>query len=349
MKLERPLLLLVLLPAVAALLVVSAQRSWVETRAHLGVVVTGADGDLTVSEVSAGSPAELAGLREGERLLAVGGHPVQTPIAAMDRLSRVEPGESVGTVVLRDGLPESLVIQSEALRSWSISRIVSSAVALVFLLGAAAALFRPRRGRVVSVYAAWCVAGALVLGVSWSFSGSSLDWGLYWIDRVARLAFPALWLHLALQLRKRDDESALRWAPVLYAPAVALIFAEVHVIALGSAMRASDPVAFVDLLQSRVELGWLLGGLLVGAGIVYAGTRAADLIERARSRWLLAGLAIAALPLCVLTLGPRIVADSEPQWSWAGIPFLALMPLIFTGGVLDYRLIDLALFVRRGL
>ncbi|UCF66883.1 MAG: PAS domain S-box protein [Acidobacteriota bacterium] len=337
---------ILLLAAAGVLLVLSSARGWRESSAGSGFELDEDLSGVVVRAVDLRGPAAKAGLRAGDRLLAIGGTPVRTKLVALDALSRVTPGSAVGIEVFRDG--ETLALRCETTRSivWRWDRIVAAAVAVLFCLGGIAVLVRPRGTRADLIYAAWCLTGALLLGVTWGTRGDRFDWLLFWIDRGARLLFPALWIHLVIALGSRVDRR--RWLPVVYAPAAALMIVELHVVALGGALRAADPIALVDALQNRVEMAWISAGLLAGLLLlVPAALSAARASERARARWMLAGTAAGLLPFVLASGLPRLISGTEPSWSWAALPFLALVPLTFTGAVIEYRLMDLALFGRR--
>ncbi|RMF74075.1 MAG: PAS domain S-box protein [Acidobacteria bacterium] len=346
MRPARSLFLFLLLPMAAGLIALSAVRGWYETRPVTGLTLGGETGDVRIVDVVSGSPAFRAGLAAGQRVLAISGQPVQTRLLARDLLERVPPGESVGLVVLDDGMPRSVTLETGRDRRLVPERVTATFVALVFLLGAVAVMLRPGAAAAVPVYAAWCLAGALLLGVTWTFRGTAVDWALYWVDRAARLAFPALWIHLVIALRRRGSRLR-RWAPVLYAPPAALLLAEIHVVGLGGAFRAADPLRLVELLQSRIELAWIASGMLVGALLLVSATRSIRLRDRARAHWLIAGALLGVGPFVLVALVPRLVAGIDVPWGFAGLAFLALVPLTYTGAVLEYRLMDLALFVRR--
>jgi regulator of sigma E protease len=65
-----------------------------------------------VAEVVEGSPAEAAGLAEGDELRAVDGHPISGP---NDFVARVSPraGESVAIEIVRDGSPRTIAVVPE--------------------------------------------------------------------------------------------------------------------------------------------------------------------------------------------------------------------------------------------
>lgn len=337
-----------LLALVGLLLVLSAERNWREVRAETGLSLAAHRGGVVIDTVDAGSAADRAGLAPGDLLLDISGQPVRALLAAQDVLGRLHPARPAGFVFVRTGATHSTEVVPETRTVWHVERIAASATALLFLLAAAAALLRPRGVRAWASYVAFSLAGALVLGVSWSWRGDAWDGVFFWIDRGARLALPALFIHLTLALRRGGTEPGSRWLPVVYAPAAALFVAELHLVGLGGALRADDPVGLVDILQSRIELSWIgagfAAGLVVLARSAYGSTWRE---ERARARWFLLGAAFGLAPFLLLAVLPEIAGRPAPRASWLTLPLLGLLPIVFTGAVLDYRLMDLRFFTRR--
>ncbi|MBP7147703.1 MAG: PAS domain S-box protein [Acidobacteria bacterium] len=341
--------LLALVALALALVVASGARTWRDVTPWFGMTVGEAQlaAGAEVQEIAPGGPADLAGLLAGDRIIEIAGQPVASALVARNLFAAASPGAPVGIVAMRGEEAVGLQLASLAHPAWQRARIAGSAVALLFLLAAAAVLVRPRGGAADPVYAAWCLAGAVLLGVSWSAAGDRIDQVLYWADRAARLVFPALWLHLALALRSRERVGA-RWLPVVYAPALALLLAELHMVGRGGALRAADPVAAIDLLQSRLEMGWMIAGLVGGLALFAASAlRARWPAERAQARWILAGATAGFAPFVVAAALPEALSGAGPAWAWLTLLPLGLVPFVFTGAVLEYRLMDLALFARR--
>ncbi|MGF1449294.1 MAG: DegQ family serine endoprotease [Opitutales bacterium] len=63
-----------------------------------------------VTEITEGSPAELAGLRHGEIILEVNGQQVDSASDLRFKISRLEPGSEVRLRVFRDGAPEEISV-----------------------------------------------------------------------------------------------------------------------------------------------------------------------------------------------------------------------------------------------
>jgi len=82
---------------------------------RLGVVLTTAEGDLRVAEVSEGDPAEEAGVEADDVIVSLGGEPVAEFADLVAALESLRSGEETTIVVERDGERMSLEIE---LREW---------------------------------------------------------------------------------------------------------------------------------------------------------------------------------------------------------------------------------------
>ncbi|MBK7585431.1 MAG: redoxin domain-containing protein [Myxococcales bacterium] len=86
----------------------------VSPRGWLGVEVSvspDADGGVFVRGILRGSPAELAGLQAGDRILKLGGAPVVTPGDVVRLVSEREPGVRLPVVVRRAGAERLLAVK----------------------------------------------------------------------------------------------------------------------------------------------------------------------------------------------------------------------------------------------
>jgi serine protease Do len=81
-------------------------------RAWLGVNCVEQDGQLRVVRVSDDSPADDAGLRPGDRILAIDSTPVTTLEALWTRLWTGEPERTVTLQIERGGSPQTLSVQT---------------------------------------------------------------------------------------------------------------------------------------------------------------------------------------------------------------------------------------------
>jgi serine protease DegQ len=65
-----------------------------------------------VRRVLPGSPAAAAGLRRGDRILAIGGHPVRDHFEALDAVLDLVPGEKVSLRIERHGAPADIEVEA---------------------------------------------------------------------------------------------------------------------------------------------------------------------------------------------------------------------------------------------
>jgi serine protease Do len=80
-------------------------------RAFLGVVTEKADKGARIEEVSEGSAAAKAGLREGDVITAVGGKPVSGPESLMELIRARKPEEEVELNYLRDNKKKTVKVR----------------------------------------------------------------------------------------------------------------------------------------------------------------------------------------------------------------------------------------------
>lgn len=337
---------LVLMIPVPLLMGVSALRSWREVLPVTGLTLREADQRVIVERVAPNSPAATAGIEPGTVILKIAGKPVRSRLVAEDRLRERKAGRPIGMQIETAVGPKPIRIPGAAQAIWYPERVIAAVVGFVFYLAAITVWTRRRQGALSTVYTLWCLAGALMLGVSWSSAARTIDWVLYWSDGVGRLLFPSLLLHWTVLLASRSHR-VRRWVPLLYSPVMPLGLTELYV-ALGAALRSSTPVASFEFLRHRLEFGWIVIALAGSFVLLFrALRRTRDASQQARARWVLVGAAIGIVPFLLTSgLWQSSLGVSRPL-EWFSLPLLAVAPIALTGAVLEYRLMDLSLFSRR--
>ena len=82
--------------------------------AFLGVSSRKAEkGGATVLEVTAGSPAEKAGIRKGDVITKVNENKIESPEGLFETIHNYKPGEKVKIVFIRDGKEQSVMATLE--------------------------------------------------------------------------------------------------------------------------------------------------------------------------------------------------------------------------------------------
>ncbi len=103
-------------PALPVVAQAAAQGS---ERGYIGIVPEIADGAMTITSVFPDSPASKAGLREGDRIVRLGGEAIGDDV--MERLQKSKPGEELAIRVDRDGWSRDLTVTLAAANpSWGI-------------------------------------------------------------------------------------------------------------------------------------------------------------------------------------------------------------------------------------
>ena len=106
------------LAAAVGLLAVSAVRTWRETTPWYGMQLAQGEFGVAVVKVAPGGPAAQADVRGGDRLLRLGGRPVETEVAAQAILTGHAAGARLGLLVSREGATAPLRVTPAALVRW---------------------------------------------------------------------------------------------------------------------------------------------------------------------------------------------------------------------------------------
>jgi len=309
-------------------------------------------GSVTALEIAVGSPAEEAGLRRGDVLLAVNGQPVQTPADVVEHQHSGEEGTTLSYTVAR--------LDSRALFDVSLARtaprssmyFVLAAVGLFTLLvGSSVRLRRPHDHATLHFF--WvCVAffGAFTLSFSGPFD--SLDWIFFWGDAVAIALLPPLLLHFTLVFPERTvrwPSGGLAWlvAP-LYLPAAGLVLGRILAVTQADAdgRTFSSRIALLD----RVEPAYLFLCVALALFVVMrAFGEIKSLTGRRQLQWIAWGTVVGVAPFAFGYALPWSLGIDPPlALQLTAVP-LGLVPLTFASAIVRYRLRDVEVIVKRGL
>jgi len=136
---------------------------------HFGAAFTTTPQASVVTAVESDSPAGRAGLRAGDHILSVDGRPVRNALDWAAAFTRIDAGQPMPVVVLRDGRPQELaaVFQRRARRLWEDSELLFIVLArfaqLVTLLFATAIGARANGWRAVLGF--WLLATISIYSV----------------------------------------------------------------------------------------------------------------------------------------------------------------------------------------
>ena len=292
--------------------------------------------------VSPGSPADLAGILSGDRLLSI---------------EAVEVTHAQQVAVLlwgRGGIPTTYrVLRADRAETRRLIPLPSGEENRVFYYLCVVGILALGAGAL----AAWKLPGepasrplflltvALYLILVFSPSGraGAIDWAFYWGDLAGRLAVPPLLIHFIL--RVGEETASRRGRPhrlvALYLPALLLLGLNFYLIPLRGALRFPDPFGAVRV-KDRLEILYL--ALLSSAAVVLLLTRLWT-ATRARLRWRLRWVALSAaaglFPICILYLIPKAIGLPTGAVGEIAVFPLALAPLGFAAALFQERTVDL--------
>ncbi|HSK09477.1 MAG TPA: PDZ domain-containing protein, partial [Vicinamibacterales bacterium] len=318
-----------------------------------GVLWSSRPEGVVAVEVAPGTPAERAGVRSGDLLIAIDGRPLDVP-ADVDRVHEGRrEGERVRYTLLRFGETELLEFELAPVPQGNRSLYYILAGVGIFTLVVATVVRLRRPGNPATLH--FFLLSVAFFGVfAFSHSGrfDTLDWVFYWADSVSVLLLPPLFAHFTLFFPERPrswlhSPAAAVWVPLLYLPALLLGAARLYAISRASA----DPAFYVSILETldRFEplyLSFCLVGLFIVARAfrqVRSGT------ARRQLRWIAWGTMLGALPFAVgYALPFALGVPSSLAMELSAIP-LGLIPLAFASAIVRYRLMDVEVIIKRSL
>jgi hypothetical protein len=297
------------------------------------------------------TPAWRGGLRPGDRLRAVDGRPVTTAVAAEDAPYSAAAGGPLTYTVVRDGEIAEFRVRPVWAGGGDPVYYYLCIVALTFLAVGVVVWMRATRARAAVPFALLCQAMFLLLVLRRTGQGGFLDWSAYWGDLAGFLLAPALFLHISTVLAEEERASPRRRLrrALLYLP-VALLFAyNLYLVPFKGVYRFADPeiaIRFKNRLEEALIAAYVI------AGIVRA-VRAYLSAERLQTRWQLKWMAwgslVGFLPAALFYLVPRSLNIRIGGWSELSLLPMAVIPLAFAAAIVRYRLLDLDIFLKRGI
>src|SRR5579863_142773 len=279
--------------------------------------------------VSPSSPAANAGLRAGDRVLAINDAPILSPIDVTKRLWRIGLWSLAHYQIERGGkeFETQLVIQP-AERPSSIENYLRVVGVLYLFIGLFIFWRRWNATRAVHFYI-FCLVSFVLYFFQYTGKLSTFDWEIYWASVVARLLQPALLLHFALVFPERRPATkwqGARLAAIYGVPGVLLL---VRVL-VGLRELGFMPSIGARIVLDRLDLACLgIYFLLAAAVFVNSYRRASSGILRQQLKWVTGGALAGIMPFLLLYILPRFASTVPQTWMKFSVFSLALIPLCF--------------------
>ncbi len=303
----------------------------------------------SVATVRPGGPADRAGLRAGDRILAINDVPITRFDALIRMTARIEVGDVVRYRIAREGAEREVSLTMGPIPVESrFQKTTLAATGLAFL--AVGILVAWRRADAMAM-----VFYSLTLVFAFLFAPVPIHPSLAWNVEItilyvlAYLLLPALFLHffLIFPYRRKIVAAHPRLVRSLYASSLVLfaIGASLQVFFLAGQRHTLLPAidAFTGLTGLLIMLGFLLG---IGSFVTsYIRTPAGPV--RRRLKGVLWGTLLGILPMVVGSLASMIAPSATLPGARYYHLSLFLVPLSFGYAIVRYGLMDLEIILKR--
>lgn len=290
------------------------------------------------------------GLRPGDHLVAIDGRPIGSALMAQDAPWNVPHDAALVYSVLRDGEPREFSVRPTWVGGGAPVYYYLSIVGLTFLGVGLVVWLRAKRARAATPFALLCQAMFMLLVLPGTGEGTLLDWSAYWGDLAGLLMAPALFLHITFALVDEDRGGGHRLRrSLIYLPPVLLFMLNLYLIPFKNVYRFADPLSairFKDRLEELYLAVYLIYGILT---VVRAYLSAERLATRWQMKWMALGSLVGFLPAALFYLAPRSLNIRIGGWSDLSVLSISVVPLAFAAAIVRYRLLDLDLFLKKGI
>jgi PAS domain S-box-containing protein len=313
--------------------------SWVDSAGGVKAWIVNPDG-----------PGDRAGIREGDILESVDAKPIHKAADAASETFRNEIWSQVNYGLARKGerFQTSLVLVPQ--KAATTVRYYLCFVGVVYLVVGLYILFRRWSAPKSLHFYIFCLASFILYTFSYTGKLNVFDWSIYWLQVLASLLQPALFLHFCIGFP--EQKTFLRGRryviPCLYAPAA--ILATVHVLAATGVMVFPMPLLQVRWLLDRLEFVYLAVYFLLGAVVLQrAHSRATAPLLRQQLKWVSRGTWLAIVPFAAFYAVPYFLGFVPNSWMNLSALSLVFLPVTFGYAIVRYRLMDVDVIFRRGI
>src|SRR5262250_3008027 len=314
-----------------------------------GVAWRDTDRGIEAWKVTPGGPAWQAGIRQGDRLLEIGGQQVPGAVQVTKRVWRAGLWSQLRYKVERGGEPfETPVVIAPAAKPLTAENYLRVVGLIYLFIGIFIFIRRWNAPRAVHFYV-FCLVSFILYSFHYSGKLDVFDYEVYWAGVVARLLAPALLLHFALVFPERTQSLLKDFAKLgfVYGPPALLLLVHLNV--------ANNTLGFMPwlgarVLLDRIELGYLAGCFVLAGLVFYHSFRHAPSgVLRQQLKWLAGGTLAGSLPFALFYILPYALNPLLQPWMVFSSLSLVLVPLCFGYAIIRYRLMDVDIIFKRGL
>ena len=303
------------------------------------------DSRLVAGWVDKNGPAEKAGIKSGDVLLAMNGVPIQTVAQQTRQMFRAGIWSNPKYSLYRNGYSgvDATVYLVPADNSFhDAQRFIS----LVYLgIGLYVLLRRWTAPKSLHFYI-FCLVSFIAYSFHFTGKWNAFDQIVYWSNIVAWALQPALFLHFVLTFPETHpwaQKGKLRQA-LVYLPGALIVGANVF------AFLEFEATGRLRWNLERLQWGYMAAYSVLAAGILWQSYRDAKTpILRQQMRWITRGTILAIAPFTLLWVIPYLFGIVPTEMMRASVLSLMLLPLTFGYAIFRYRLMDVDVIFKRGM
>jgi PAS domain S-box-containing protein len=313
--------------------------SWVDT-----------DEGVTAWIVAHDGPGERAGIRQGDRLRSIDGRSTVRAVDAVREVFRHGVWSEAWYELERDGQRiEAAVVITPQDTSGSVRHYLAVVGLLYLLIGTFVLVRRWTAPKSLHFYV-FCLASFVLYTFSYTGKLNLFDWTIYWLNVLALILQPALFLHFCLTFPERRglaQEKPYALA-LVYVPGLVLL--SLHVLVALGILTLSYPLLGARWVLDRVELFYLVSYFLAGAVLLARSYRGAEApLIKQQLKWVTRGTFLAFLPFAAIYAIPYALGYIPQPWMKFSVLSLAFLPLTFGYAIVRYRLMDVDILFQRGI
>jgi PAS domain S-box-containing protein len=294
-------------------------------------------------------PAERAGIQRGDLLEAIGNTKIATASDVTRKLYELGVW-SKATYSLRRGETRftTTVIVAPQETHLRFKRFLEFVGFLYLFIGVFIFLRRWQASGALHFYAI-CIVSFVVYAFSHTNKFNDFDWTVYWLDEIAFLLLPPLFLHFCLCFPER--KSLLKSYPYLVAAVYlpALVLGAVQLLfVLGGLNLLQSPLSLRVLLDKIHTLHFAILFLLGVVTLCNTYATSSNQVLKQQMKWIVIGTTLGAFPFFFFYAVPYWFGVIPSFWMEATVFPLVFIPLTFGYAIIKYRLMDVDIIFKRG-
>jgi len=315
-----------------------------------GVSWVDSKGGVTAWLVAPDSPAERSGIAQGDKLEAINGVPIKRALDATREIFRTGVWAQARYDLARNGQPFQATVVVAPQSNQSSLRHYLELVGLVYLLIGTFILVRRWTAPKSLHFYVFCLASFVLYTFSYTGKLNLFDGTIYWLNVLAWILQPALFLHFCLSFPERPEY--LRKRPVraafIYLPGAFLL--AVHVLVATGFLFWSLPLLLTRYRLDRLELIYLASYFILGAFWLRRSFLRAEVpLVKQQLKWVSRGTFVAIMPFALLYVVPYFLGFVPAPWMKLSTLSLIILPLTFGYAIVRYRLMDVDIIFQRGI